>query len=185
MSLDSMLDVGIRTVVLLALVGFGGCVVPETVGDGLPTDGSGSGSSSDNGSSSDGGSGSGGEPTESTGAPEQPDTTTDGETGSERECFGLPDEETCLDAGCSYFELVLQISETCECTPGVPACLFFVGDEIGGPAAPDFFWHEATGTVAMFSTSWIEVPVGWRNCSDAGAPVACGCYEPFEEPACP
>ena len=171
MRLDSMLGFLIRRAVPLALVGLGGCVVPETVGNGPPTDGS----------SSDGDDSGDGEPTGSTGAPEEP---TDGETG-ELQCFGLPDEDTCLDAGCNYFESVIQVSETCECTPGVPACLFFVGGEIGGSAAPDYFWHEATGTVAMFSTSWIEVPVGWRSCMEADAPAACGCYEPFMEPACP
>src|SRR5690606_31686176 len=97
------------------------------------------------------------------------------------ECFGQPDQPTCEDAGCNHFETVLEISDTCECTPDQPACMLFLGG-IGGGDAPDFFWHEATGTVAMFSTSWIELPVGWRRCTEAGAPPACDCYEPFTEP---
>jgi hypothetical protein len=100
------------------------------------------------------------------------------------ECFGLPDEATCLDASCSYFETVTEISDTCECTPGVPACLLFLGT-IGGSDAPDYFWHEATGTVALFGTSWDWPPVGWRFCTDPGAPPACDCYEPFMAPDCP
>lgn len=100
------------------------------------------------------------------------------------DCFGLPDEPSCVDANCSEFHSVLQISDTCECLPDLPACLLFLGG-IGGSASPDFFWHEASGTVAMFGTSWAEPPVGWRPCSDPGAPPACDCYEPFMEPACP
>lgn len=102
----------------------------------------------------------------------------------EASCFGLPDEGACLDAGCSYFDTVTVITDTCECNPGQPACLSFTGG-IGGSASPDFFWHEATMTVAMFSESWIELPVGWRSCTEAGAPPACECYEPFMELMCP
>lgn len=100
------------------------------------------------------------------------------------ECFGLPDEPTCLDANCSHFELVTEISDTCECTPGVPACVLFVGP-FDVDVAPDYFWHEATGTVALFGTSWDWPPVGWRPCTDPGAPAACGCYEPLMAPDCP
>ncbi|MCX4240954.1 hypothetical protein [Paraliomyxa miuraensis] len=100
------------------------------------------------------------------------------------DCFGLPDEPSCIDANCSEFHTVLQITDTCECMPGVPACLLFLGD-IGGPDAPNYFWHEATNTVAMFGTDWFEPPVGWQPCSAPGAPPACGCYEPYTEPRCP
>jgi hypothetical protein len=174
MSLDSMLGFVVPGVVLLALAGVGGCVVPEDVGNGPPTAGDGSGSGSGSGSDGDT------DPTGTTSDPEQ----TDGETGSAMECFGQPDEASCLAAGCSEFHTVLEISDTCECMPGLAACLLFTGG-IGGSASPDFFWHEATGTVAMFDTSWIELPVGWRRCSDAGAPAGCGCYEPFMAPECP
>lgn len=147
MRLDSML--------LLACVSLGGCVVPESVGD---------------------------RDTEATTTAET--ATTDGETGGELECFGLPDEASCVAAGCTEFHTVLQVSDTCECTQDVPACLQFTGG-IGGAASPDYFWHEATGTVVMFDTSWIELPVGWRRCSEAGAPPACECFEPFMGPMCP
>jgi hypothetical protein len=112
------------------------------------------------------------------------DTPSDSETGEPLECFGLPDEASCLAAGCSHFETVLQVSDTCECTQSVPACLQFT-DGIGGSDSPDYFWHEATGTVMMFDTSWAELPVGWRRCTEAGAPPACECYEPFMGPMCP
>jgi hypothetical protein len=180
MSLDSMLGFVISRVVPLAVIGLGGCVVPETVGDGPPMVDGGDGSGG-SGRGSDGET----DPMETTVDPEQTDGETASDTGSAIECFGLPDEQTCLDAGCNYFETVLQVSDACECTPGVPACLFFVGEEIGGAASPDFFWHEASGTVAMFSTSWLEPPVGWRSCTEAGAPPACACYEPFMAPECP
>ena len=163
MRLDSILC-------FIACVSLGGCVVPESVGDHDseatqtatetdPPDGSGT---------TDG----------------ETDGTTDGETGEALECFGLPDEAACLAAGCTEFHTVLQVSDACACTQNVPACLQFTGG-IGGAASPDYFWHEATGTVVMFDTSWIELPVGWRRCTDAGAPAACGCFEPFMGPECP
>lgn len=136
------------------LPSLGGCVVPESVGD---------------------------HDTETTAATE---ASSDSETGEPLECFGRPDEASCLSAGCTEFETVLQVSDSCECTLNVPACLQFTGG-IGGAASPDYFWHEATGTVVMFDTSWAELPVGWRRCTEAGAPPACGCYEPFMGPMCP
>lgn len=96
----------------------------------------------------------------------------------------LPDEASCVAAGCTEFHTVLQVSDTCECTQNVAACLQFTGG-IGGAASPDYFWHEATGTVVMFDTSWLELPVGWRRCTEAGAPPACECFEPFMGPQCP
>jgi hypothetical protein len=171
----------------LAVPLLGACVVPEPVGDGLSI-GDGGETDTDPGAATESSGqtdpSSGGE----TDAPE-PSSGSGSETGmiggGELQCFGLPDEDSCLAEGCNYFETVLQISDTCACTPDVPACLFFAGGDIGGSAAPDYFWHEDTGTVAMFSTSWIELPVGWRSCTEAGAPAACGCYEPFMEPPCP
>lgn len=100
------------------------------------------------------------------------------------ECFGLPDAEACLDAGCTVLDTVIVIAEDCTCTLDVPACLLFPGMMSGGTAT-DYFWHEATGTVAAFGTSWALLPTGWRRCTDPGAPPACGCYEAFMEPVCP
>jgi hypothetical protein len=100
------------------------------------------------------------------------------------ECFGLPDAAACLDAGCTEFRTVIEISDTCACTPDVPACLLFPG-QVSGAASPDYFWHEATLTVARFGTSWDLLPTGWRRCTDPGAPPACDCYEPFMRPTCP
>jgi hypothetical protein len=100
------------------------------------------------------------------------------------ECFGLPDAEACLDAGCTVLDTVIVIAEDCTCTLDVPACLLFPGMMSGGTAT-DYFWHEATGTVAAFGTSWALLPTGWRRCTDPGAPPACECYEAFMEPVCP
>ena len=167
----------------LALSLTSGCIIPKTVGNG-PDDGDDGGSAdSETAEPTEGASGTGEVPaTEGSGSDGEPTSGT-GEAPP-IECFGLPDEPTCLDAGCSFFETVTGVSDTCECTPGVPACLLFL-DGIGGSAAPNYFWHEDTLTVAMFSTDWLELPGGWRRCSDAGAPPACDCYEPFMEPMCP
>lgn len=185
MRLNSMLGSIFSRLLPLAVPILGACVVPEPVGDGLSS-GDGGETDTDPAAATES---SGATDPSSGGETEAPDPSS-GETeptigGGELQCFGLPDEESCLAGGCNHFETVLQISDACECTPGVPACLSFPGGEIGGSAAPDFFWHEDTGTVAMFSMSWIELPVGWRSCTEAGAPAACGCYEPFMEPECP
>lgn len=100
-------------------------------------------------------------------------------------CTDQPDEGACLDAGCSTFETVTVITDTCECITGQPACLWFLDEGFGGADSPDYFWHEDTLTVAMFGVSWIEPPVGWRSCTEPGSPSACGCYEPFQAPMCP
>lgn len=100
------------------------------------------------------------------------------------ECFGLPDVEACLDAGCTELRNVTVIADDCSCTPNVPACLLFPG-MISGATSPSYLWHEATGTVAAFGSSFDLLPTGWRSCTDPGAPPACGCYEAFMEPDCP
>ncbi len=100
------------------------------------------------------------------------------------DCWGEPDEVSCTAAGCNHFETVTVINDDCSCELSTPACVEFIG-RIGGAGAPNAFFHLETQTMAVFSADWIEPPLGWGRCSDPGAPVACGCYQPFTEPVCP
>lgn len=101
------------------------------------------------------------------------------------QCFGQPDEGACSAVGCNFFQTTIVITDACECITDQPMCVWFPDDEIGGASAPNFFWHEDTMTVAMFGKDWFTLPAGWRPCSDPGAPPACGCYEPHNDPMCP
>ncbi|MEM9456366.1 MAG: hypothetical protein AAGF11_19445 [Myxococcota bacterium] len=101
------------------------------------------------------------------------------------QCLGQPDEGACSAAGCNYFQTTIVITDACECLTDQPICAWFPNDEKGGATAPNFFWHEDTQTVAMFGKDWFTLPAGWRPCSDPGAPPACECYEPHNDPMCP
>lgn len=51
----------------------------------------------------------------------------------------------------------------------------YFGGDVGGGRALQNYWHERTGVVAQHAVTWAELPVGWRDCGEADAPVACAC----------
>jgi hypothetical protein len=98
------------------------------------------------------------------------------------DCHDLSDDpDTCGAAGCSA-TTVVAISDTCECTEGVPVCF-------DGPAGigidTGYLWHEETLEVAYFGARLFAVPLRWRLCTDPEAPPACGCFDPTLPPECP
>lgn len=102
-------------------------------------------------------------------------------------CPEFADADACLDAGCSEFDggtRLVQKGDSCECEASGGHCLWFEGGESGGSASPAAFFHLGTSEVAVFSTDFIEPPLGWRKCDDPLAPSACSCFVPGEDP-CP
>lgn len=96
------------------------------------------------------------------------------------DCAARRDAASCEADDCAV-ATVIDISETCACTEDAFVC-FDAGVGIGLPTG--YLWHEETLRVAYFHRPF-TLPIGWRLCTDAGAPPACGCFDPTSPPECP
>lgn len=97
------------------------------------------------------------------------------------DCLAITDQASCDAAGC-WDATVVEISETCDCTADAFVCAQSPAG-IGG--VPSYLWHVETQRVAYFGPELWQIPIGWRSCSEAGAPPACGCNDPGGPPSCP
>lgn len=93
-------------------------------------------------------------------------------------CPEITEEAACEAAGCSEFTTIApwsMVDGACVQGPVEPLCMWFPGDAWGGTASPAPFYEIATGRAELFSTGWVDPPIGWAPCGGPDSPPACAC----------